>query len=125
MGSGHAVLSILTHLQPSHCNVVVVTIQPSTLMEAPMGLMDVLNGMQNGPRGNANSSGMSPVTMAVIGLLAYKALKSFTSQPSSAPAGAGSERAACAKLPILAAALVTFSKAVWAVSLPAARLGVC
>jgi len=54
-----------------------------------MGLMDVLNGMQNGPRGNANSSGMSPVTMAVIGLLAYKALKSFTSQPSSAPAGSG------------------------------------
>jgi uncharacterized protein YidB (DUF937 family) len=53
-----------------------------------MGLMDVLNGMQNGPRGNANSSGMSPVTMAVIGLLAYKALKSFTSQPGSAPAGA-------------------------------------
>ncbi len=52
-----------------------------------MGLMDVLNGMQNGPRGNANSSGMSPITMAVIGLLAYKALKSFTSQPSSAPAG--------------------------------------
>jgi uncharacterized protein YidB (DUF937 family) len=54
-----------------------------------MGLMDVLNGMQNGPRGNANSSGMSPATMAVIGLLAYKALKSFTSQPSGAPAGAG------------------------------------
>jgi uncharacterized protein YidB (DUF937 family) len=56
-------------------------------MEANMGLMDVLNGMQNGPRGNANSSGMSPVTMAVIGLLAYKALKSFTSQQSAAPAG--------------------------------------
>jgi uncharacterized protein YidB (DUF937 family) len=56
-------------------------------MEAHMGLMDVLNGMQNGPRGNANSSGMSPVTMAVIGLLAYKALKSFTSQPNGAPAG--------------------------------------
>ncbi len=52
-----------------------------------MGLMDVLNGMQNGPRGDANSSGMSPVTMAVIGLLAYKALKSFTAQPDSVPAG--------------------------------------
>ena len=49
-----------------------------------MGLMDVLNGMQNGPRGNATSSGMSPATMAVIGLLAYKALKSFTSQPANA-----------------------------------------
>jgi uncharacterized protein YidB (DUF937 family) len=49
-----------------------------------MGLMDVLNGMQNGPRGARNSAssggGMSPVTMAVLGLLAYKALKSFTGQ---------------------------------------------
>ncbi len=59
-----------------------------------MGLMDVLNGMQNGPRGPSGPStsgsggGMSPVTMAVIGLLAYKALKSFTGQPGSAPAGA-------------------------------------
>src|SRR5580704_7283153 len=59
-------------------------------MEAIMGLMDVLNGLQNGPRGNSNSSGMSPVTMAVIGLLAYKALKSFTGQPGSAPAGSAS-----------------------------------
>ena len=57
-----------------------------------MGLMDVLNGMQNGPRGNANSSGMSPVTMAVIGLLAYKALKSFTAQPGAAPAGSAPGR---------------------------------
>ena len=59
-----------------------------------MGLMDVLNGMQNGPRGptgpstSGSGGGMSPVTMAVIGLLAYKALKSFTGQPGSAPAGA-------------------------------------
>jgi uncharacterized protein YidB (DUF937 family) len=59
-----------------------------------MGLMDVLNGMQNGPRGargasSGSSGGMSPVTMAVLGLLAYKALKSFTSQsgqPRTAPA---------------------------------------
>lgn len=58
-----------------------------------MGLMDVLNGMQNGPRGNANSSGMSPVTMAVIGLLAYKALKNFTSQPGSVPAGSAGKTA--------------------------------
>jgi uncharacterized protein YidB (DUF937 family) len=29
---------------------------------------------------------MSPLTMAVLGLLAYKAVKSFTSQPSAAPA---------------------------------------
>src|SRR5579871_5756627 len=63
-------------------------------MEANMGLMDVLNGMQNGPRGNANSTGMSPVTMAVIGLLAYKALKSFTAQPGTAPAGSAPGRTA-------------------------------
>ena len=56
-----------------------------------MGLIDVLNGMQNGPRGARGSSsgsssggGMSPITMAILGLLAYKALKSFTSQPANA-----------------------------------------
>jgi uncharacterized protein YidB (DUF937 family) len=55
-----------------------------------MGLIDVLNGMQNGPHGprgpSTGSGGMSPLTMAVLGLLAYKAVKSFTSQPSAAPA---------------------------------------
>ena len=56
-----------------------------------MGLIDVLNGMQNGPHGARGSStgsggGMSPLTMAVLGLLAYKAVKSFTSQPGAAPA---------------------------------------
>ncbi len=51
-----------------------------------MGLMDVLNGMQNGPRGqrDPNSGGMSPITMAILGLLAYKAVKGFTGgQPST------------------------------------------
>lgn len=44
-----------------------------------MGLLDVLNGMQNGPRGqrDPNSGGMSPITMAILGLLAYKAVKSL------------------------------------------------
>jgi uncharacterized protein YidB (DUF937 family) len=53
-----------------------------------MGLIDVLNGMQNGPRGpsTGNGGGMSPMTMAILGLLAYKAVKSFTSQPGAAPA---------------------------------------
>jgi uncharacterized protein YidB (DUF937 family) len=57
-----------------------------------MGLLDVLNGMQNGPRGPSNpsaqgSGGMSPMTMAILGLLAYKAVKHFTgSQPGAAPA---------------------------------------
>ncbi|MGB8894183.1 MAG: YidB family protein [Pseudolabrys sp.] len=58
-----------------------------------MGLIDVLNGMQNGPRGQrdpssgSGSGGMSPITMAILGLLAYKAVKGITgNQPSAAPA---------------------------------------
>ena len=62
-----------------------------------MGLLDVLSGMQNGPRGeqspNAGSGGMSPVTMAVLGLIAYKALRSFAAQPGPT-SGAGSPSAA-------------------------------
>jgi uncharacterized protein YidB (DUF937 family) len=59
-----------------------------------MGLMDVLRGMQHGPQGQApaapeRGAGMSPVTMAILGLLAYKAMKSFGGQQSSAPAPAG------------------------------------
>jgi uncharacterized protein YidB (DUF937 family) len=59
-----------------------------------MGLMDVLNGMQHGPRGDRSSApssgsgGMSPMTMAILGLLAYKALKHFTGQQQgTAPSG--------------------------------------
>ena len=61
-----------------------------------MGLLDVLNGMQNGPRGPSNpsaqsSGGMSPMTMAILGLLAWKAVKHLTaSQPGAAPASAPS-----------------------------------
>ena len=59
-----------------------------------MGLIDVLNGMQNGPRGQrdptSSGGGMSPMTMAILGLLAYKVVKSFTgSQPSARPASSG------------------------------------
>jgi uncharacterized protein YidB (DUF937 family) len=58
-----------------------------------MGLLDVLNGMQNGPRGqrepSAGGGGMSPITMAVLGLLAYKALKHFGGQEGASPAGSG------------------------------------
>ena len=43
-----------------------------------MGLLDVLTGMRNGPRGfGGGGRGMSPLTMAVLGLLAYKAVKGF------------------------------------------------
>jgi uncharacterized protein YidB (DUF937 family) len=43
-----------------------------------MGLLDVLTGMRNGPRGfGGGGGGMSPITMALLGLLAYKAVKGF------------------------------------------------
>lgn len=55
-----------------------------------MGLMDILNGMQNGPRGQTQpgKGGMSPLTMAMLALLAYKAYQKMGSgQPSPVPAG--------------------------------------
>lgn len=68
-----------------------------------MGLLDVLNGMQQGPRGPSTSNpsapssgGMSPMTMAILGLLAWKAIKHMTAsqpgaapQPAPSPAGGG------------------------------------
>ena len=58
-----------------------------------MGLLDILNGMQNGPRGPSAPSdpnakgGMSPMTLAILALLAYKAVKHYGgSQPGSSPA---------------------------------------
>ena len=64
-----------------------------------MGLLDVLNGMQNGPRGpstpsaQSGSGGMSPMTMAILGLLAWKAVKHFSgSQPGVTPTPAPSSR---------------------------------
>jgi len=58
-----------------------------------MGLLDVLNGMQNGPRGpstpssqSSSSGGISPMTMALLGLLAWKAFKHLSgNQTGSAP----------------------------------------
>ena len=61
-----------------------------------MGLLDILNGMQNGPRGqttpaSAGSGGMSPIAMAVLGLVAYKAIKQLSpGQPNEMPANRGS-----------------------------------
>lgn len=58
-----------------------------------MGLLDVINGMQNGPHGQrsdapASSGGMSPITMAILGLLAYKAVKHVTGgQAAPSPHG--------------------------------------
>jgi uncharacterized protein YidB (DUF937 family) len=55
-----------------------------------MGLIDILNGMQNGPRGQRQpptgsapgSGGMSPIMMALLGLLTYKAVKHIGGQPA-------------------------------------------
>ena len=46
-----------------------------------MGFLDILNGMQNGPRGQSDPNakgGMSPITMAILALLAYKGIKHVT-----------------------------------------------
>jgi uncharacterized protein YidB (DUF937 family) len=59
-----------------------------------MGLLDVINGMQNSragqraPSSTTSSGGMSPMTMALLGLIAQRALKSFGgAQPNPIPAG--------------------------------------
>jgi uncharacterized protein YidB (DUF937 family) len=52
-----------------------------------MGLLDVLAGMSNaqpGQRASGNSGGMSPITKAIIGVLAYQAIKAFTANQASA-----------------------------------------
>jgi uncharacterized protein YidB (DUF937 family) len=60
----------------------------ATTTEATMGLLDVLTGMRNGPRGaGSGRGGMSPITMALLGLLADKAVKGFTA--GSPRAGSG------------------------------------
>lgn len=57
-----------------------------------MGLLDVINGMQQGPRGPSAPSntqsggGMSPMTMAILALIGWKAFKHFTSTQPGATA---------------------------------------
>jgi uncharacterized protein YidB (DUF937 family) len=65
-----------------------------------MGFLDVIRGMQNGPGGapvpsSQSGGGMSPITMALMGLLAYKAWKSHSAsnaannQMAPAPSSGG------------------------------------
>jgi uncharacterized protein YidB (DUF937 family) len=62
-----------------------------------MGLMDVLRGMQNGPHGapagSSGGGGMSPMSMALLGLLAYKTVQHFTSHPVAQPIPQGNGNA--------------------------------
>ena len=51
-----------------------------------MGLLDILNGMQNGPRGPSNpnaedKSGMSPITMAILALLRQSSTSAAAANP--------------------------------------------
>ena len=68
-----------------------------------MGLMDILNGMQNGPRGRADGKGgMSPITMAILALIAYKAYQKIgpgAGAPAPAPGRLAGGNAANANLP--------------------------
>ena len=57
-----------------------------------MGLLDILNGMQNGPRGQTDPNakgGMSPIMMAILALLAYKGIKHVTGNGNPAPQPSG------------------------------------
>ena len=66
-----------------------------------MGLLDILNGMQNGPRGQTDPNakgGMSPMTMAILALLSYKGYKQLSGggqqtpgapAPQQVPTGSG------------------------------------
>lgn len=60
-----------------------------------MGLLDVLNGMQNGPQGPqstaATGGGMSKITMAILAFLAYKAFKGSSPPSSQGPASRSDE----------------------------------
>jgi uncharacterized protein YidB (DUF937 family) len=59
-----------------------------------MGLLDVLSGMSNaqsGQRAPGSGGGMSPITKAIIGVLAYQAIKAFTGSQASAGTNPGKQ----------------------------------
>jgi uncharacterized protein YidB (DUF937 family) len=64
-------------------------------LEARMGLLDILNGMQNGPKGQPDPNakgGMSPITMAILALLAYKAYQKISGSQAPASSEPGPAR---------------------------------
>lgn len=62
-----------------------------------MGLLDVLNGMQNQsrtqspPASSSKSAGMSPMTKALLGLIAYKAMHRSTGDQANAGTQTGGQ----------------------------------
>src|SRR5262245_23893921 len=60
-----------------------------------MGLLDVLSGMSNAQSGQrtpeSSGGGMSPITKAIIGVLAYQAIKAFTGSQARAGTNAGKQ----------------------------------
>src|SRR5512136_518306 len=59
-----------------------------------MGLLDVLSGMSNTQSGQptpGSSGGMSPITKAIIGVVAYQAIKAFTGSQASAGTNPGKQ----------------------------------
>src|SRR3954462_4367639 len=64
-----------------------------------MGLMDIINEMQGGPNnqaqpGHSGNGGMSPMTIALVGLLVQKALKSFSGNAAAEGATQGQTQGA-------------------------------
>src|SRR3974390_2442664 len=53
-----------------------------------MGLLDILNGGQR--NASTSSGGMSPIAMAILGLLAHQALKSFSGSSQASTGSPGS-----------------------------------
>ena len=60
-----------------------------------MGLLDALSGMSNSEAGQgapgSSDGGMSPITKAIIGVLAYQAIKAFTGSQANAGPNAGGQ----------------------------------
>jgi len=59
-----------------------------------MGLLDVLSGLSNAQSGQRTADGgggMSPITKAIIGVLAYQAIKAFTGSQASAATNTGQQ----------------------------------